>query len=110
MEDFGTRLNYLRKQKGLSLEKMGILFNITKNATSSWETGKSKPNADDLVKLAELLGTTPNYLLLGSEDKREMDNLREANALKDQIIEAQRATIEALKYSEHLKNIEMVSV
>ncbi len=37
------------------------------NAVSNWEKNISKPSADDLVRLCELLGTSPNYLLLGQE-------------------------------------------
>lgn len=69
MKNFGDRLRELRKEKKMSLEKLASYFGLGKNATSSWETGKSKPSSDDLVILAELLETTPNYLLLGVSDR-----------------------------------------
>jgi transcriptional regulator with XRE-family HTH domain len=49
----------------MSLEALASHFGVGKSATSSWETGKSKPSSDDLVKLCDILSTDPNYLLIG---------------------------------------------
>jgi transcriptional regulator with XRE-family HTH domain len=96
METFGERLHQLRKKKGLSLEALAKHFGLGKNATSSWETGKSKPNADDLVILAELLETTTDYLLRGVEKIEEnekkfqklyMEALEKNNKLQEQLID-----------------------
>lgn len=98
METFGERLNLLRRKKGWSLEYLASFFGVSKSATSSWEIGKSKPNADDLVKLSELLDTTPNYLLLGKvEENKYSELLLKYNAAHEELAQYHRNEIAQLK-------------
>lgn len=65
-----NNLQQLRKRANLSQEALAELLHITRQAVSKWESGQSVPDADTCVKLCELLGVTPNQLLLG-EDSAE---------------------------------------
>lgn len=99
METFGERLRHLRKKKGMSGEALASHFGLGKNATSAWETGKSKPTSDDLVKLSELLNTTPNYLLLGTSDDNQyvIEILKKLNVANEMIIQYERERNSQLK-------------
>jgi transcriptional regulator with XRE-family HTH domain len=62
------RLKNLRLAKGLTLQQVGDAFGISKASISSWESGRSHPDHKKLVALAELLGTTVQYLIAGNFD------------------------------------------
>lgn len=62
------RLKNLRLAKGLTLQKVGEAFGISKASVSSWESGKSYPDHKRLEALAELLGTTVQFLIAGNAD------------------------------------------
>ena len=44
----------LRKEKGYSQEEVAIRLNVVRQTVSKWEKGLSVPDADMLIKLAEL--------------------------------------------------------
>jgi len=62
------RLKNLRLSKGLTLQQVGDVFGISKASISSWESGRSHPDHKKLEKLAELLGTTVQFLVAGNVD------------------------------------------
>ena len=45
----------LRKSKGLSQEELAIKLNVVRQTISKWEQGLSVPDAEMLIKLAEVL-------------------------------------------------------
>ena len=56
-------LMYYRKKKGLSQEKIAEYLEISRQAVTKWETNASKPNSDNLIKLAQLLEVDVDTLL-----------------------------------------------
>ena len=52
---FSENLKILRKQKGLTQEALAIKLHITRQTISKWEKGLSVPDAEQLVRLAEVL-------------------------------------------------------
>ena len=56
-------LMYYRKKKGLSQEKIAEYLEISRQAVTKWETNTSKPNSDNLIKLAQLFGVDVDTLL-----------------------------------------------
>ena len=63
------KLQTLRKAAGLSQEQLAERLNVTRQAVSKWETGEGKPDIDNLLPLARLLGTTVDYLLDDTADE-----------------------------------------
>ena len=61
--DLAQRLQTLRKHANYSQEQLAELLGISRQAVSKWESGQGKPEADNLVKLAELY---PLSLLLST--------------------------------------------
>ena len=59
----GIQLKECRKAKGMSQATLSRLLGVTQQAVGKWETGRSNPDPDMLVRLAEVLGTTTDYLL-----------------------------------------------
>ncbi len=60
---FQNNLRSLRKKSGLSQEELGIRLNTVRQTISKWENGVSVPDAETLVKLAEILDVSVNELL-----------------------------------------------
>jgi transcriptional regulator with XRE-family HTH domain len=62
------RLKNLRLAKGMTLQQVGDAFGISKVSVSTWESGKTNPDHKKLEKLAELFGSSVNYLITGVDD------------------------------------------
>lgn len=63
-----TRIELLRRQKGLSVKELAALVGVTGGAVSQWENGTKSPRRDRLEALADALDTTVDYLQ-GKEEK-----------------------------------------
>ena len=61
--DFPQKLKELRKKKGYTQEKMSNLLEIGQSAYAKWENGRTQPNIEQLVKIAQILETTTDELL-----------------------------------------------
>lgn len=59
----GKRLKEMRIQKGLSQQDLGNAVGVTKVSVCGYENGTRLPSLEKLVKLAEVLETTTDYLL-----------------------------------------------
>ncbi len=56
-------LKALRKQKGLTQEDLAIRLNVVRQTVSKWESGRSVPDADILLKIADVLDVSISDLL-----------------------------------------------
>ena len=61
----GERIAKLRKEKGMSQEKLAEALGLSRQAVAKWETDQSFPSSGNLFKLAEVLGTDVDALLKG---------------------------------------------
>lgn len=68
------RLKNLRLARGLTLQQVGDVFGISVASIASWEKGKNQPDSRKLSKLAEVLGSTVEFLLNGSGDSQTLTN------------------------------------
>ena len=66
----------LRKAKGLSQEELAIKLNVVRQTISKWEQGLSVPDAEMLIKLAEVLDTTVSTLLGEKVTESKVDDLK----------------------------------
>ena len=63
----GERIKTCRQSAGLSQEKMAELVGVSRQAVTKWEAGLSAPSTENLFRLAEILGTTVDFLLTEEE-------------------------------------------
>ncbi|MBA9078974.1 XRE family transcriptional regulator [Rufibacter quisquiliarum] len=66
---FGERLRAAREQKGLSQSDLAEKLDMKRNTVSNYETEKSYPSLDLLLRLVDILDVSSDYLLSGSEKK-----------------------------------------
>ncbi|MGL0834057.1 helix-turn-helix domain-containing protein [Faecalibacterium duncaniae] len=60
---FGENLRTLRKQKGFSQEELAARLHVVRQTISKWEKNLSVPDADTLIRLAEILEVSVSELL-----------------------------------------------
>ncbi|WP_343092206.1 helix-turn-helix transcriptional regulator [Streptococcus sanguinis] len=73
---FAERLKELRKQAHLTQVELAKLLGIGQSSYADWERGKKKPTQENLVKIAQVLNVSVDYLVGNSEDKSdELDNI-----------------------------------
>lgn len=62
MSIFGDNIKRLRKNKGLKQQELEEILGIKRNSYSDWENGKTEPRFENLVKLADLLDVSLDWL------------------------------------------------
>lgn len=74
--EFSERLKNLRKQAGLTQVDVAGELGISQQAYASWERGVKRPTQENLVKIAQILNVSVDYLVGNSEEKSdELDNI-----------------------------------
>ena len=71
--EFKDRLKALRLEKEMTQTELASKFGKSESAVRMWELGKSKPDTDTLIKLAEHFVCTTDYLLGLSEYRNRED-------------------------------------
>ena len=71
--EFAERLKALRKQVKLTQAQIAEKLDISQQAYASWERGVKKPTQENLVKIAQVLNVSVDYLVGNSEEK--LDNI-----------------------------------
>ncbi len=59
----GEQIKKLRREKGLTQERLAELLSLSPQAVSRWETGSAMPDLSMVVPLANLFGVTTDCLL-----------------------------------------------
>jgi transcriptional regulator with XRE-family HTH domain len=93
LEGFAQRLRELRKNKNLSQTELGQLAGLHYTHIGRFERGASRPSGDTLMRLADALGVTSDYLLDGAtheaakarfEDRELLKQFQEVEQLPDE--------------------------
>lgn len=71
--DMSGRIKERRRAVGLSQKQLAEHLGVSDMTVRRWETTSRKPDADLLPVLANLLKTSINYLLLGTDDPTRVD-------------------------------------
>ncbi len=88
---FSENLKAMRKAKGYTQEELAIKLNVVRQTVSKWEKGLSVPDADILVKIADVLDTDVSVLLgetIENENNKneiaeQLAKLNEQSAIKN---------------------------
>lgn len=85
--DLANKIKKARKAKGLSLDRLGTLLGVTRQAVWQWEKGDSDPSKH-IEGLCHHLGVPPSYFYgAGPADSLE-SKIRRLNPERQQNIEA----------------------
>lgn len=72
MTTFGSILSKLIAERNLTLKKIADGTGIPRSNISEWIAGRSPQLSDDLVKLAEYLGVTLDFLVTGKNQEEKL--------------------------------------
>lgn len=107
---FIERMLSLMQEKGITRRKMATDVGIGINQIKYWQDNGNVPNALTIEKIADRLGTTPDYLL-GKTDKKEKPTADEGDEREEllkllgkmftNLSEEQKETV--LRYAEFLE-------
>lgn len=69
-QEVGSRIKNIRTELGLTLEQFGLKIDgkTTKVTVRQWEIGQNLPNAERILRIAEIGSQTPSYILKGNEN------------------------------------------
>lgn len=65
--EFNTKLQELRKQKGLTQEELARALHVSRTAVSKWESGRGYPSIDSLKDIAKFFSVSIDNLLICEE-------------------------------------------
>ena len=72
---FAERLKELRKQAHLTQVELAKRLGIGQSSYADWERGKKKPTQENLVKIAQVLNVSIDYLVGNSDEHLKEDEL-----------------------------------
>lgn len=102
MNTFGERLRVLRTSKKLKQEELAAKLNISKSSIGMYERNEREPSFDIAQKISVFFEVSLDYLLTGSERKKEKDNgslfFFDMEGLSDEEIEDIKRHIEYVKW------------
>ena len=71
-----VKIQQLRKQNGMSQEKLAQLLGVSRQSVSKWESGQSLPEIDKIIQLSNIFEVTTDYLLKDVAEEKCIDILR----------------------------------
>lgn len=82
-----NQIRAYRSQLGMSQEELGEAVYVTRQTVSNWETGKSYPDIQSLLRLSSLFGISLDQLIKGDveqmKDKISNSEIRDFNRLSN---------------------------
>lgn len=73
---FGEIIKQLRRDRKMSQEEFGKIFNISGPAVSKWETGQTEPDHQLLKEVANYFGVSTDYLLGNTSNSTTEEEIR----------------------------------
>ena len=74
-------IRHFREEKGISQAELAEGLNVTRQAVSNWECGKTEPDIETLHKISDILGITIEELIYGL--KREATVIHNHNTTQN---------------------------
>ena len=67
--EIGSKLKNARKEKGITQEHAAELLDVSRQTISNWETDKSYPDVNSLIRLSEVFHVSIDILIKGDIEK-----------------------------------------
>lgn len=65
MRDIGKNIRDLRLRAGLNQDQLAERLYVTRQTISNYENGRTRPDVDQILRIAEIFGTDANTVLYG---------------------------------------------
>lgn len=90
---FAKRMRELRERTGRTQEEIADMLEIRRQTYNSYEQGNIMPKTENIIKIAKVLRTTPNYLLGWEEEQEEVNNNSIVGSVIRRLREEKRLTL-----------------
>ena len=71
----GKNIKKYREQKGMTQDALAEKLNVTRQALSNWERGKTQPDIDTLQRISEMLEVSVEELIYGHKTDEKSTNI-----------------------------------
>ena len=71
--NYGERISKLRQTKNITQKELASKLYVTDKTISSWESNRTEPSLEMIIKLFETLECNVNYLLYGDNSKNNIE-------------------------------------
>ncbi len=92
----GDRIKKIREQKGMSQKTLGLMLGLSDKAISSYESGRTTPSLETLIKISKELKKPISYFI---------DTNQEEISLHDKIDKTEKAVKEILEDMQRIKEL-----
>ena len=65
MRDIGKNIRDLRKRQNMTQDELAARLFVTRQTVSNYENGRTRPDVEQILRLAEIFGTDANAVLYG---------------------------------------------
>ena len=89
----GKRLNAVRKDKGLTSDKLSEMCNINATYLRQIEGGTKMPSLPVFISICNALKVSPDYLLRDELEENEVTAIREIEALWEKVPPSRQALV-----------------
>ena len=70
-KNFAAKFAALRRENGITQQRLGAMLGVSNRAVSKWETGLALPSTENILKLSKIFGVSVDYFLSDGEMKVE---------------------------------------
>ncbi len=71
--NYGERISKLRQSKNITQKELALKLYVTDKTISNWESNRTEPSLEMIVKLSEILECSASYLLYGNKIKDNIE-------------------------------------
>lgn len=71
--NLGNRITKLRKNKNLTQDSLAEKLFVTNKTISSWESNRTEPSLETIIKLSEILECSASYLIYGDVTRSDIE-------------------------------------
>ena len=95
MKNYGEKIAYYRRIKGISQSELAEKLNLTRQAISRWERGNTEPDLDSIIKLCKIFEITTDEFLIGEA----VDYVDKRSCLEEPYIESSQENASSAGYN-----------
>lgn len=97
IKDFSSRLKNARLQKGLSQRGLGLALGLSDKTVSSYESSRSYPNLDLLIRISEILDKPVEYFISSSKEILIREELKKIEIKQEEITKDIKKILKIIK-------------
>lgn len=75
--DFGKQMRDIRRERNLTQDQVDETLCVSRQAVSNWENNKNLPDIEQLIAISQNFGVTLDELILGENDMKNTETMRE---------------------------------